>query len=447
MEELTRQIVELVLGLRGPLVYAVVGLFAWAEVAFFLGLFTPGELTIAVAGMLASRGQLELGGVAAAAAAGTTLGNLTAYWLGRRWGPVLRAWEPVQRYLGRSLDSARTFFRERGEWAVSLGAFVSYVRMFVPFLAGDSGMPFRRFLLYGLPAGVVWAVALAVVGFLLGESWRMLQEMAGAAAFLVLALFLLALAIRKAASWIARRRDRIEALGRWLAATRPAVALRRAGNRLRGWLGRRLDPRVARGLSLTLGFLTLLIGAGVVGLVLNQVQEVRGIARLDYPVLDWMSATRTEAAVRVARAGLRTLIVPWFLAPTALLTLVAWWRRGWKSAARLGIGMLGSGLGAYVLDEHVLRAVVPMAEYPSIPVAVAAAFVVHLTAAVGDRQPWGRTVAVSAVGVFFACTVALATVVAGWAAPTGIVLGFALGLTWSTSLELSSRIAEREVER
>jgi len=107
----------------------------------------------------------------------------------------------------------------------------------------------------------------------------------------------------------------------------------------------------------------------------------------------------------------------------------------------VGVGLLGSGLGAFVLDEYVLRAVVPNTEYPSIPVAVAAAFVVHLTAAVGDRHPWRRTVAVSAVGVFLACAVALATVVAGWAAPSGIVLGFALGLTWSTTLELSSRIA------
>ena len=441
MEELTRQIVEFVLGLRGPLVYAVVALFSWAEVAFFLGLVTPGELTIAVAGMLASRGQLALGGVAAAAAAGTALGNVTGYWLGRRWGSVLRNWGPVQRLLGRSLESARAFFGQRGEWAVTLGAFVSYVRMFVPFLAGDSGMSFRRFLAYGLPAGMAWAAALALVGYLLGESWRMLQEMAGAAAFLVLALFLLALALRKAASWIARRRDRIEALARWLAATRVARAARRWSDGLRAWLGRRLDPRVARGLSLTLGFAVLLVGAGAVGLVLNQVQEVRGIARLDYPVLEWMSATRTDAAVLVARTGLRALVVPWFLVPAALFTLLAGWRWGWKAAARAGVGLLGSGLGAFVLDEYVLRAVVPNTEYPSIPVAVAAAFVVHLTAAVGDRHPWRRTVAVSAVGVFLACAVALATVVAGWAAPSGIVLGFALGLTWSTTLELSSRIA------
>lgn len=436
MDQLTRQIIGFVLGLSGPLAYSIVGVFSWGESAFFLGFLAPGELTIAVGGMLASRGQLALAGVAGAAAAGTMLGSITGYWLGRRWGPRLREWGPVRRFLGRSLESARGFFRDRGEWAIVIGPFLSYVRMFVPFLAGDSGMSFRRFLAFGLPAGTVWAVALTLVGFLLGESWRMLQEMAGAAAFLVLVLFLLALVIRRVAAWVARRQDRLRAVVRWISGRPPVSTVRRHVSSLLGWLGRRFEPRVARGLGLTLGFATLLVGAGVAGLVLNQVQEVRGIARLDYPVLEWMSATRTDAAVLVARTGLRPLTAPWFLAPAALLTLGAWWRWGWKTAARAGLGMLGSGFGAYVLDQYVLDAIVPRTEYPSVPVAVAASLLVHATAGVGARHSWGGTVATAAAALFLACSVGLATIVAGWSAPTGIVLGFALGLTWSTSLEL-----------
>jgi len=284
-------------------------------------------------------------------------------------------------------------------------------------------------------------VALTLVGFLLGESWRMLQEMAGAAAFLVLVLFVLALLIRRAAVWVARRQDRLRALVRWIASRPPVSTIRRRGGSLLAWLGRRFEPRVARGLGLTLGFATLLVGAGIAGLVLNQVQEVRGIARLDYPVLQWMSATRTEAAVLVARTGLRPLTAPWFLAPAALLTLAAWWRWGWKTAARAGLGMLGGGLGAYILDQYVLEAIVPRTEYPSVPVAVAASMLVHATAAAGARHSWGTTVAVAAAALFLACTVGLASIVAGWSAPSGIVLGFALGLTWSTALELPVKIA------
>ncbi len=441
MDQLVQQAVEFVLALRGPLAYGLVGFFAWAEAAFFLGLITPGELAIATGGMLASRGQLELGGVAAVAVAGTVLGNTTGYLLGRTWGPDVEAWGPFERFLGPSFDSAHEFFERRGSWAIVVGTFVSYVRIFVPFVAGSSGMPVRRFLAFGVPAAAVWATAWALFGFLLGESWRVLQDMAGAAAFLVLGLFLLAVAIRWVAGWIARRRERVTAWGRRLLEAPPLVWIRRPVGAMARWLGRRFAPRVAGSLTLTAGFVTLLVGAGAVGLVLSQVESVRGIALIDFPVLEWMAATRTDTAVRVARVGLQPFLVPGLLATTLLVALVTWWRRGWPTAARSTVGLLGSGLGAHLLDRYALQAVVPGTEFPAVPVAVAAALLVHVTAAVGARHDWGRTVATAATGVFLACTVALATVVAGWAAPSGVVLGFALGLTWSTSLELPGRFA------
>lgn len=436
MEQLAQQAIEFILGLRGPVVYAVVGLLTWAEAPFFLGLVTPGEIAMAVGGVLASRGQVVLGGVGAAAAVGTILGNTTGYWLGRRWGAPVLEWAPLQRFLGRSIDGSRAFFERRGEWAIVVGQFVSYIRIFVPFLVGASGMPFRRYLAYALPTAVVWSVGWVVLGFVLGEWWRGLQEIAGPASFLVLILFLLALAIRWVAVWIARRRDRVEVAARWLLSKPP---LRWIRSQLR-WLAQRFDPRIARGLSLTVGLLVLLVGAGAAGIVLSQVENVQGIALLDFPVLEWMAATRTDEAVLVARTGLQPFRVPSFLIPTLLLVLSVWWQLSWGAAARAMVGMLGSGFGAYLLDQYVLYGVVPEAGFPSVPVVVAAALLVHATAAVGARHAWGAAVAMAAVGLFLACAVALATIVAGWAAPSGIVLGFAIGLTWSTSVELSVQL-------
>lgn len=440
VEDLALQAVDYVLGLRGSAVYLAVGFFTWSEAAFFLGLVTPGELAMVVGGVLAHRGQVGLGGVAAAAAAGTVLGNVTGYWLGRGWGARVLSLGPVRRLAGGSMESARDFFRRRGEWAIVLGKLVSYVRVFVPFLAGASGLSFRRFLVYDFPSGVAWSVAWVLAGLALGESWRVLQEVAGPAAFLVLVLFLVALAIRWAAVRVARRRERVEAAARWLLARTPFRWLRGVAGGLGRWLRARFDPRLARGLNFTLGFLVVLVGAGAVGVVLNQVEHVRGIARLDFPVLEWMAATRTDAAVDVARTVLGPFRAPGFLIPALLLTAWIWWRRDWRPAVRTVLGVLGSGVGAELLDQHVLHGVVPRAGFPSVPVAVAAALLVHGTAWVGTRHAWGATVAAAAVGVFLACTVALATLVAGWAAPSGIVLGFGLGLVWSTSVELSARL-------
>jgi len=97
---------------------------------------------------------------------------------------------------------------------------------------------------------------------------------------------------------------------------------------------------------------------------------------------------------------------------------------------------VGAAGGAYFLDRFVFEGYVPDAEFPSVPVAVAAALLVHTTALTFRMLDWGAAVASAAFGTFFLCAVALGTVVAGWAAPSGIALGLALGMAWATTLEL-----------
>lgn len=441
MGQLVDQILATLFELPGPAVYLAIGVLCWAEAPFFLGLITPGELAIAGGGVLASRGQVAVAGVAGAALAGTVLGNGVGFWLGRTWGPRLLGWGPLRKLLGGPIDATRSYFSRRGDWAVVLGRFASYARIFVPFLAGTSDMSYRRFLALDLPAAAVWAAGWALLGFALGESWNVLLEVTGPAAFLILALFLLAALIRWAAVRIARVEEPIQALAHRVLGARGAVWARSRWRGLGRWLGRRFDPRPARGLNLTLGFLAILLGVGGVGLVLDNTAAVRGLATLDFPVLEWMSVTRTEAAVRVARTGLWPFQWPGFLLPALLAAGLLGWRLGWRAALRAALGILGAGLGAHLLDRFVLEGVVPNAQFPSVAVAVAAALLVHTTAAAGRHLAWGRTVAAGATGFFLACTVALGTLVAGWAAPSGIALGFALGLGWAASVEVQARVA------
>lgn len=440
LEELLNQTVAAVLGLRGPVVYLAVGLFTWAEAPFFLGLVTPGEMAMAAGGVLASRGQAAVAWVGAAAAAGTVVGNAMGFWLGRRWGERLLELRPLRR-LRKPMETTKVFFAKRGEWAIVAGRFASYLRIFVPFLAGASGMSARRFLAFDVPTGILWSVGWVLLGFALGESWGVLRTAAGPAAFLVLMLLVLGLVIRWAAVRIGRREEPIRAAVGRMARSPAALWLRdHLDNELR-WLDQRFDPRLAGGLSLTLGFLTLLLGAGGIGLVFLHTRAVDGLALIDFPVLEWMADTRTDEAVAIARTGLRLFLVPGLVAFTLLLGGWLWWRVGGRMAIRTVIGLLGAGLGAHLLDRYVLEGVVPRTQFPAVPVAVTAALMVHVTARAGARLAWNRAVTRAALSFFLVCTVALATIVAGWAAPTGIVLGFALGLTWGTAVELEARLA------
>jgi membrane protein DedA with SNARE-associated domain len=440
VEQLFEAIIEAILGLHGPIVYVIVGILAFLEAPLFLGLVTPGEFAMAGGGVLASRGQATFSGVAVAAAVGTVLGNTTGFWLGRLWGGRIPAWVPFQRWIAVPVNRTQEFFLRKGEWAIVAGRLASFLRIFVPFVAGASGMRYGRFLLYDGPTGIVWAFLWVLLGFVLGESWGILREAAGPAALLVLIVVGFGLLVRWAARHVAARQERIQALFERFMATRPMAWLqRRFGTQIR-WLGRRFDPRVARGLNLTIGVFALFMGAGAVALVLIQAWAVQGLALIDFPVLRWTSAVRTDEAVLVARHIISAFHLPGLLVPVLLVVVYAGIQLTPRSAARVAVGVLGSGFGTFILDRFVLESPVPRAEFPSVPVAVAVALVVHATAVAGTQLAWARGVTLGAVGVFMVGVVALSVLVAGTAAPTGIALGAAIGLAWSSGLEVRTRI-------
>ncbi len=430
------EVIELLLSLPSSTVYLIVGLLCWAEAAFFLGFVTPGELAVAAGGILASRNQVELGVLVAVVVTGTMAGNATGYMIGRRWGAGILDWKPLQRALGPAIEKTRTFMDRRGEWAIVLGRLTTPTRIVVPFLAGVSRLSYRRYVLFDLPATILWASAWILLGFVLGESWDVLQDVAGTAALLILILCVAALVIRWVAARVAANQRRVQSILRFVLTVTGTQGVARHLARAFRWLGRRFDPRLAHGLNLTIGFLALVAAVGGVGLVMSQTVAVRGLALIDFPVLDWMVATRTDEAVEISRAGLRAFHWPGVLILALPLAAIVGRKEGGGAALRVGLGLVGASGGAYFLDRMVLEGVVPRAEYPSVSVAVAASLLVHITAATARRWGWGPSVATAGVAAFVVCTVALASVVAGWTAPSGIALGFALGLGWSTAVEL-----------
>lgn len=414
----------------------MLGVLCWAEAAFFLGFVTPGELAVVIGGILASSGQIEMGPLLGVVVSATVMGNTTGFYLGRRWGTRMLQWSPLQRFFGPSIRRVQGFMQRRGEWAIVLGRVSTPTRIIVPFLAGASEMPYRRFLLFDVPASVVWAITFITLGVLLGASWDVLKDVTGTAALLLLILFIMALVIRWVAARIAANRRRVEEVFLIaLQVTGFSGVARTLGPGLH-WLSRRLNPSLAHGLSLTLSFLALLGAAGAIGLVLSQTRAVAGLALIDFPVLEWMGDVRTDQAVAVARGGLQAFHWPGILAVALPLMAFVFWRAGWGAALRIGVGFLGAAVGAYFLDRFVLEGVVPNAEFPSVPVAAAAALLIQTTAFTFRMSNWGGAVVYAGIATFVFFTVALSTLVAGWAAPSGIVLGLALGIAWSSIVEL-----------
>ena len=159
-------------GLQGPALHAVVAALAFAETAVGLDLIVPGETGMAVAGLVAKRGDTSIVIMVIVGIVGAILGDTTGYVIGRRWG---RSWllshDRWRERLGPKLERSEAFFDRHGGRAIFLGRWVGALRAFMPVTAGMSEMSAPRFLAWNVAASITWVTTIIVLGYLLGDTF------------------------------------------------------------------------------------------------------------------------------------------------------------------------------------------------------------------------------------------------------------------------------------
>ncbi len=166
--------------------YLIILVAAALECAAFAGLLVPGESLMLASGFFAHEGLLKLDAVIVAGALGATIGDNIGYQLGYRLG---RAW--LLRHGARvglrptHLVRGEAFFARHGAKAVFLGRFIGFARALVPFVAGASRMPYRRFFAYNALGAVLWTAGVILLGYVLGASWHLAERWIGRTSALV----------------------------------------------------------------------------------------------------------------------------------------------------------------------------------------------------------------------------------------------------------------------
>jgi membrane-associated protein len=189
------------LHLHGPVVYVVVGLLVFFEVAIVIGFFVPGEIATIIGGVIASQHHANVVLVIVVVVVAATVGNVVGYDVGRMLGPWLFSHRPLVGH--RGVVEAQKLVARRAAPAVVAGRFVVVVRAVLPGLVGMSGMPRRLFALLSLVGATVWGTLWVLVGFGVGLSYTKVTGTVGRVSFVVVALLV--------AGWLvheARRRRR-----------------------------------------------------------------------------------------------------------------------------------------------------------------------------------------------------------------------------------------------
>ena len=133
------------------------------------GVPLPGETALVTAGVLASRGDMDIVAVIAVAATAAIVGDNVGYWAGRLGGrKLLQRWGPLERHASRVLPWSERFFARHGPKTIFLGRFIAVLRVTAAWLAGISKMHWWLFFAWNAAGGICWAIA--VVAYFAGQA-------------------------------------------------------------------------------------------------------------------------------------------------------------------------------------------------------------------------------------------------------------------------------------
>jgi membrane protein DedA with SNARE-associated domain len=183
--------------------YAVIFLVSAIDAFFPL---VPSETIVITGGVLAGSGDLSLPLVILAATVGAVVGDNISYGLGTLLGErTVKRWFRGERS-HRAFEWAERQLEIRGGYLIIIARFIPGGRTAVTFASGYvHAMKWRRFIVWDVLAGLIWASYAAMLGFLGGKQFKE-QPWKG----LILA-FLVALAVGggiELARHIRRRRAR-----------------------------------------------------------------------------------------------------------------------------------------------------------------------------------------------------------------------------------------------
>jgi membrane protein DedA with SNARE-associated domain len=142
----------------------------------------PSEVIMPLAGFAVAKGELNLLATIAAGTAGTLLGALVWFYIGRLLG-LRRIYRLASRYgqwagiSGKDVIKVQQWFKQRGGyWSIALGRLLPSIRTYISVPAGIARMSFLPFVLFSTLGSVVWITLLTGAGYYLGDSYELIGQ-------------------------------------------------------------------------------------------------------------------------------------------------------------------------------------------------------------------------------------------------------------------------------
>jgi membrane protein DedA with SNARE-associated domain/membrane-associated phospholipid phosphatase len=334
----------------GPWTYALVAVMAFLETGAFVGLVAPGETVVIAGGVIAGQGEIQLLPLIGIVWISAVLGDTTSFYIGHRLGRrFLERHGPRFKITEERLQQVEAYFERHGGKTILIGRFIGLVRALAPFIAGSSGLPYRRFIPYSIVGTGLWASLFCTLGYLFWRSFDKVAHLVGQAVF----GFGVTVAVIVGVVVAYRRRREIRD---WVLAherhplVRPLLAVGRPLQRrvvgpltdavapyLR-FLFRRISPG-SLGLELTTLLSIAGVGIFVFVLYVTELSRSLGPTPADTELLDLADRLRTDMLVDVAKLVTTLGAFPTVAALVVGTALVLVLRKRYAEALVLVVGL------------------------------------------------------------------------------------------------------------
>lgn len=148
--------------------YLGVFTIVFLESGLLIGFFFPGDSLLFTAGFLASQGYLDINILIAGCFFFAVAGDSIGYLIGKNLGPKIFAKDNSIFFHKKYLERAQRFYDKHGGKTIVLARFIPVIRAFAPVVAGAGKMNYKRFVIFNLVGGVLWAIGVTLAGYYLG---------------------------------------------------------------------------------------------------------------------------------------------------------------------------------------------------------------------------------------------------------------------------------------
>ena len=154
------------MGVAPTLGFIFLIVFIETGVVFFP--FLPGDSLLFASGFFAHNGGFNIMALLGIAWAAAILGDQCNFMIGHLFGKKIIASGKVKAMTPERIKKSEDFLDKWGHLAIFLGRFFPFIRTFMPFISGISGMRWSRFTPFSVLGGLCWSTLFTLLGYFFG---------------------------------------------------------------------------------------------------------------------------------------------------------------------------------------------------------------------------------------------------------------------------------------